>query len=151
MELLEYCLTSCPVSQIEPIMAGLVRVVSGMIQSSRKYKIVEPLLSDLQLRIAEKCSQVLSMEEGDKKVGTWAQPLSSIVSSLILHRNTWHHIVVSVCIKAILNFTSTEFMTNYYIFMCKGQQSFWKSWKADRILPHPAQKSGRRWSKEEAR
>ena len=50
-------------------MAGLVRVVSGMIQSSRKYKVVEPLLSDLQLRIAEKCSQVLSMEEGDKKVG----------------------------------------------------------------------------------
>ena len=71
MELLEYCLTSCPVTQIEPIMAGLVRVVSGMIQSSRKYKVVEPLLSDLQLRIAEKCSQVLSMEEGDKKVGSY--------------------------------------------------------------------------------
>jgi peroxiredoxin len=50
-------------------MAGLVRVVSGMTQSSRKYKVVEPLLSDLQLRIAEKCSQVLNMEEGDKKVG----------------------------------------------------------------------------------
>ena len=66
MELLEYCLTSCPASQTEPIMAGLVRVVSGMLQTSKKYQVVEPLLSDLQLKIAEKCSKVL--KEGDEKV-----------------------------------------------------------------------------------
>ena len=66
MELLEYCLTSCPASQTEPIMAGLVRVVSGMLQTSKKYQVVEPLLSDLQLKIAEKCSEVL--KEGDEKV-----------------------------------------------------------------------------------
>ena len=47
-------------------MAGLVRVVSGVLQTSKKYQVVEPLLSDLQLKIAEKCSEVL--KEGDEKV-----------------------------------------------------------------------------------
>ena len=68
MELLEYSLTSSPVTQTEPIIAAIVRIVSGVIQTAKKYENVDPLLSDVQLKIAEKCSHVLDMEEGNSKV-----------------------------------------------------------------------------------
>lgn len=68
MELLEYCLTSCPASQTEPIMAGLVRITSGTIKASKKYEVVESLITDMQLKIAEKCSEILDREESEKKV-----------------------------------------------------------------------------------
>ena len=68
MELLEYGLTSSPVTQTEPIMAAMVRIVSGLLQTAKRYESVDPLISDLQLRIPEKCSDVLGkgMEERAK-------------------------------------------------------------------------------------
>ena len=63
MEILEYCLTSSLVTQTEAIMVAILRVVSGLIQTAKKYEIVEPLISDLQLKIADKCSHVLEKEE----------------------------------------------------------------------------------------
>lgn len=68
MELLEYGLMSSPLTQSEPIMAAFVRVISGIIQTAKKNKIMEPFLFDLQLKIAEKCSQILDKEEDGCKV-----------------------------------------------------------------------------------
>ena len=68
LELLEYSLTSCPATQSEPIMAAVVLTVSGVIQTAKKHESVDPLCSDLQLRIADKCSHILDQEEGGSKI-----------------------------------------------------------------------------------
>ena len=49
-------------------MAAVVWVVSGVIQTTKKHESVDPLCSDLQLRIADKCSHILDQEEDGSKV-----------------------------------------------------------------------------------
>ena len=84
MELLEYSLTSSPVTQTEAIMAAILRVVGGLIQTTKKYEFVESLVSDLQLKIAEKCTGVLEKEEEE--------------SARVCNLPTENCVCVSVCV-----------------------------------------------------
>ena len=68
MDFLEQALTSSPVTQAEPIMSGIVRVIGGLLQMARRDDLVEPLLTDLQLKMADRCSLVLKKEDVSSKV-----------------------------------------------------------------------------------
>ena len=68
MDLLEQALTSSPVSQADSILAAIVRIVSGLLHMTKRNEAIEPLLTDLQLKIADKCSVILKKEDVSSKV-----------------------------------------------------------------------------------
>ena len=68
MDLLEQALTTSPVSQADSILAAIVRIVGSLLRMVRREEGVEPLLTDLQLKIADKCSLILKKEDVSSKV-----------------------------------------------------------------------------------